>query len=83
MFVHGQICGGRTAENGKTLLLQILEAAAAAAQMPTGRVWVYLIDLLPAQMAEFGHILPEPGEEAVWPAALPAADRERFAKIGR
>jgi phenylpyruvate tautomerase PptA (4-oxalocrotonate tautomerase family) len=83
VFVHGQIRGGRTAENKKQLLLQILEAVAAAAQMPKGHVWVYILDLLPAQMAEFGHILPEPGEEAAWTAALPEADRERFAKIVR
>ena len=83
VFVHGQIRGGRTAENKKKLLLQILDAVAAAAQMPRGHVWVYIVDLLPAQMAEFGHILPEPGEDAAWTAALPAADRERFAKIGR
>lgn len=82
VFVHGQIRGGRTAENKKKLL-QVLEAVAAAAQVPKGDVWVYIVDLLPAQMAEFGRVLAEPGEEAASTAALPAADRERFAKIGR
>ena len=28
-------------------------------------------------MVEFGHVLPEPGDEAAWTAALPQYDRRR------
>jgi hypothetical protein len=28
------------------------------------------------QMAEYGHVLPEPGDEAAWLASLPGEDRE-------
>lgn len=34
------------------------------------------------QIAELGHVLPEPGEEAAWNAALHAADRERLHALG-
>jgi hypothetical protein len=34
-------------------------------------------------MIEFGHLLPEPGDEAAWTAALPTADREFVQSIGR
>jgi hypothetical protein len=27
-------------------------------------------------MVEFGHVLPEPGDEPAWTAALPQSDRE-------
>jgi phenylpyruvate tautomerase PptA (4-oxalocrotonate tautomerase family) len=35
----------------------------------------YITDLIPRQMIEFGHVLPEPGDEAKWADGLPAADR--------
>ena len=38
-------------------------------------VWVYITDLVPRQMVEFGYVLPEAGDEARWAAALPEADR--------
>ena len=33
------------------------------------------------QMVEFGHVLPEPGDEPAWMAALPEADRKRMQNI--
>ena len=34
--------------------------------LPANHVWVYITDLIPRQMVEFGHVLPEPGDEAKW-----------------
>ena len=52
------------------------EAVALAAQVESARaIWVYLNELSPRQMIEFGHVLPEPGDEPVWTAALPETDR--------
>jgi phenylpyruvate tautomerase PptA (4-oxalocrotonate tautomerase family) len=83
LFVHGQIRAGRSADEKHRLLVQLLEATAIAAEMHGSHVWVYLVDLPAAQMAEFGHVLPEPGQEAAWASALPAAERERMQNIGR
>lgn len=83
IFVHGQIRGGRTDADKRRLLTELLDAVAQAAQAPKTAIWVYLVDLPARQMAEFGHILPEPGEEAAWSASLPAADRERMERTGR
>jgi phenylpyruvate tautomerase PptA (4-oxalocrotonate tautomerase family) len=83
LFVHGQIRAGRNADDKHRLLVRILEATAIAAAMPNSHVWVYIAELPAAQMAEFGHVLPEPGQEAAWTAALPAAERERMQNIGR
>jgi hypothetical protein len=41
-------------------------------------VWVYLSEIPAAAMVEFGHVLPEAGQEAAWTEALPAADREHM-----
>jgi hypothetical protein len=33
-------------------------------------------------MVEYGHVLPEPGDEATWMAGLPEADRARMLAVG-
>ena len=67
----------------RTLIARLASAVAEAAQFPPHAVWVYLTELAPSAMLEFGHVLPEPGREAEWAAALPAADRKRMESIGR
>jgi hypothetical protein len=41
-------------------------------------VWVYLSELPSRAMSEFGHVLPEPGDEDAWLAELPEEDRRRL-----
>jgi phenylpyruvate tautomerase PptA (4-oxalocrotonate tautomerase family) len=83
VFVHGQIRAGRSAADKDKLIAGLLKEVAQAADAPHHAVWVYILDLVPRQMAEFGHVLPEPGGEAAWTAGLPKEDRERMEKIGR
>jgi phenylpyruvate tautomerase PptA (4-oxalocrotonate tautomerase family) len=75
VFVNGQIRGGRSAETKDSLITQITAAVAEASKLLKRNVWVYITDLAPRQMVEFGHVLPEAGDEARWAAALPEADR--------
>jgi phenylpyruvate tautomerase PptA (4-oxalocrotonate tautomerase family) len=75
VFVNGQIRAGRTAESKDKLISGIADAVAVASKLSKNNIWVYITDLLPRQMVEFGHVLPEPGEEANWAAALPEPDR--------
>jgi phenylpyruvate tautomerase PptA (4-oxalocrotonate tautomerase family) len=82
VFVNGQIRAGRTAASKDALIRQMLAAVAQAAQLPASHVWVYITDLIPRQMAEYGHVLPEPGEEAKWADGLPAADRKYMESFG-
>jgi phenylpyruvate tautomerase PptA (4-oxalocrotonate tautomerase family) len=82
VFVHGQIRGGRTAENKSALISSLLDAVASAASVPRTSVWIYIVDLQARQMVEFGHVLPEPGGEQAWTAALPPSDREMMQAIG-
>ena len=83
IFVHGQIRAGRDAATKRVLLERMLDAVCAAASAQKINTWVYIVDLPPSQMAEYGHVLPEPGAEAAWLAALPAADRERMQTTGK
>ena len=53
-----------------------------SAGLPGFSVWVYLLELPAAAMAEFGHILPEPGDDPAWTAGLPEDERRRMSAIG-
>ena len=82
LFVHGQVRGGRTTEMKQALLIGLLDTVASAADVPRTSVWVYLVELRAAHMAEYGHVLPEPGNEAHWLAGLPPADRALMESTG-
>jgi hypothetical protein len=80
VFVHGHIRAGRTEEAKHRLLLGLRDEVVAVAAVPVEAVWVYLSELAPADMVEFGRVLPDPGHEPGWIAGLPAPLRDRFAE---
>lgn len=81
IFVHGQIRAGRSAEVKERLLLDLMNGTAEAAGAHPSHVQVYLVDVPARQIAEFGQILPLPGEEAAWDAAVPEAVKKRMAAL--
>lgn len=74
-FIHGHIRAGRSALDRAALIDRLLEAAAATLRMPRHAIWVYIAELPPRAMAEYGATLPEPGDEALWLAGLPDETR--------
>lgn len=76
LFVYGHIRAGRSADQKRDLLLKIVGALSEATGFATRSIWAYLSELPPGQMIEYGHLLPEPGSESEWLAALPVSDRE-------
>lgn len=81
IFVYGRIRAGRSAVDRKALMRRLIGDVAKAAEMPSFAIWVYLLELPAAAMAEFGHVLPEPGDEKAWTDGLPGGDRERMQAI--
>ncbi|WGS53778.1 tautomerase family protein [Paraburkholderia sp. D15] len=76
IFVHGDIRAGRTAEQKRTLLERIVRVVVESAGTPSRHVWVYLTELSPSHMVEFGQVLPEPGHETQWLASMSSEDRD-------
>jgi phenylpyruvate tautomerase PptA (4-oxalocrotonate tautomerase family) len=71
ILVYGHIRAGCVAVDKTHMIKLRVEAIALAAQVKSHRaVWVYFNELPPRQMIEFGHLLPEPGGEPSWMAAL-------------
>lgn len=84
IFVYGHIRSGRAAVDKTRMIKLMAEAVAEAADVDSKRaVWVYLNELQPRQMIEFGHVLPEPGDEPAWTEGLPDEDRTFMQSIGR
>jgi phenylpyruvate tautomerase PptA (4-oxalocrotonate tautomerase family) len=83
IYLHGHIRSGRTPEQKKDLVQQLVESLAQSASAPCNAIWIYIGELPPSQMAEFGHILPEPGTEEEWFQSLPAEDRDLLERILR
>ena len=77
-FIHGHIRAGRSAVDRARLIGRLVEAAASALRMPHDAVWVYISELAPRAMAEYGRLLPEPGDEAGWLEALPPEARRKL-----
>jgi phenylpyruvate tautomerase PptA (4-oxalocrotonate tautomerase family) len=83
LFVYGHIRSGRAAVDKSRMITLMAKAVGEAAEVENSRsVWVYVGELPPRQMIEFGHLLPEPGDEPAWTAKLSAADREFMQSIG-
>ena len=83
IFIHGQIRAGRPPELKKKLLTELLDVVSEVASFNKNQTWGYIVELPPSQMAEYGHVLPEPGTEAAWLSDLPAEDKALMEAIGR
>ena len=70
IWIRGDIRAGRTSEQRQRLMLGIVQAVSEISGVEESAIWVYLCNLAPDDMAEYGHVLPLPGEEQAWFEAL-------------
>ena len=70
LFLHGQIRAGRPPELKEKLILAMREALITSSWLSKDQIWIYIVDLIPAQMIEYGEILPLSGKESEWFASL-------------
>ena len=66
IFLHGQIRAGRTSKVKEKLILELRDLLIKESKLDETQVWVYIVDLPPSQMIEYGAILPESGHEIKW-----------------
>jgi len=81
VMVRGDIRAGRSEDQRTGLIRAIARDVAEIAGAAADDVWVYLNELAPTDMIEFGHVLPKPGAEAAWLEALPSELRDRLAAL--
>src|SRR5215510_16558476 len=71
IWIRGDIRAGRTKEQRQRLMLSIVQAISEIAGVEESAIWVYLCNLAPDDMVEYGQVLPVPGQEQQWFEALP------------
>jgi phenylpyruvate tautomerase PptA (4-oxalocrotonate tautomerase family) len=81
VWVYGHIRSGRTSERRNHIVVGIADLVARVLQVPPSVVWVYLNELVHTDMVEFGHVLPEQGDEQSWLEDLPSDLRDHLAVL--
>ena len=81
LFLHGQIRSGRSAKIKKKLILDLKNTLIKNSKLNETQIWVYIVDLTPSQMIEYGAILPESGGEAKWFKSLSPMLRRKLKKM--
>ena len=81
IFLNGQIRAGRTSKVKKQLILGLKRILIKNTNLRGDFVWVYLQDLLPDQMIEYGEVLPKSGQEKKWLNSLTPQLKNRLKKI--
>ena len=81
IFLNGQIRAGRTSKVKKQLILGLRKILIENTKLQSDFVWVYLQDLLPDQMIEYGEVLPKSGQEKKWFNSLSLSLKKRLKKI--
>ena len=70
LFLLGQIRAGRTKKIKDRLISDLKNILVKKTKLDETQVWVYIVDLPPSQMIEYGAVLPESGKEGEWVKAL-------------
>ena len=82
IWIRGDIRAGRTEEQRKKLMLRVMRDVSQIAGVNEDSIWVYLCNLEPTDMVEYGQVLPAPGDEQAWFAQLPQPLKDYLARLG-
>ena len=82
IYIHGLIRAARSAAGKTGLIEQITLKVREIAGVGAEDIWVYVQDIPPEQMVEFGRVLPAPGAEAQWQKDLSPGKRQQLAAPG-
>ena len=82
IWIRGDIRAGRTEAQRTQIMLRIMEDVGRIAAVTKEDIWVYLCNLAPTDMVEYGHVLPKPGEETAWFDGLPRSLQDHMRKLG-
>jgi len=83
VWIRADIREGRTEAQRRALMLRITDEISAIIGVTKHDVWVYLNNLAPGDMVEYGHVLPQPGQEVEWFDGLPKSLQDYLKRRGQ
>lgn len=78
IWIRADIRAGRTTDQKGRLMTRIVDDVCEISGASRENVWVYISDIPGPSVVEYGHILPQPGEEDAWFARLPHDLQEKL-----
>ena len=81
LFLLGQIRAGRSKKVKDKLINDLKDILVKKSKLNESQVWVYIIDLPPSQMIEYGAVLPASGREKEWFKNLSPKLRKKLSSI--
>ena len=83
LFLLGQIRAGRPKKTKDRLISDLKNILVKKTKLDETQVWVYIIDLPPSQMIEYGAVLPESGKERQWFKSLSNKLKKKLSQMER
>ena len=81
IFLLGQIRAGRTNKVKDKLISDLKDVLVKNSKLDETQVWVYINDLPPSQMIEYGAVLPNSGKEREWFSGLSSKLKSKLSKL--
>ena len=81
LFLHGQIRAGRSNEIKDKLITDLKDTLIKNSKLNETQIWVYIVELPPSQMIEYGAVLPESGKEKEWFSSLSPKLRKKLSAL--
>ena len=81
LFLLGQIRAGRPKKVKDKLISELKNILVKKSKLDETQVWVYINDLPPSQMIEYGAVLPESGKESEWFKNLSSKLKKKLSNI--
>jgi phenylpyruvate tautomerase PptA (4-oxalocrotonate tautomerase family) len=76
IWIRGDIRAGRTDAQKTAIVTRMAKLVSEVTLIDPSFFWIYLCDI--TKMIEFGSVMPEPGGEAEWIAAIPKDIKARY-----
>jgi phenylpyruvate tautomerase PptA (4-oxalocrotonate tautomerase family) len=82
IWIRGDIRAGRSDAARQQLMLSVMQDVNKITGFKEQDIWIYLCNLAPTDMVEYGHVLPPPGQEKVWFGNLPDELKTYLTSLG-
>ena len=78
LWIRGDIRAGRTEEQLKDLMLELMRSVAEAAEIDEEEVWIDLNEIKPTAILKYRTVFPPAGKEDEWFDSLPKALQDKL-----